>query len=599
MKVALKIHSFLSTRKKKVLFLILILVLVNTVLYVNTLKYDFLKDDFPLIVNNQRIKNFDSFLSSLSSQFFTFPDNVYLNYWRPMTLFTFYLDYHFYGLNPAGFHLTNIILNVLCSLAVFFIFTLIFSREYFSFFIAILFSAHPAHVGVVSWISGRTDMLGTLFLLSALILLILFFSGKERKRSLYILSFFFFFAGLLSKESVLIFPLIATILVPLIFFLKKGLFKINIGRALFYTIPFWVGDGLFLILHNKFSGNQGILTDIFSVNITTVLKAIGAYTKMIVFPFFKTPYFSMSDINIYPISYLLFSLIGISLIVFIFIKKEKFPMTIFSTLLVIYMLPVINPDMVPSYPKIALRFVYLPVVFTGTFMLEAIFCARKRSLRILLIFFLIIMSTFWFVRSVGLQRFFEDQESYYNEINGLTAYHENDSSLLLPLALNKAQKGKINEALQYIERALKFNKNDKWKDIRETGNMLKANLLIASGKRVEGKLLAEKINRETKEKEIKYFSYLVLAKYYEKEGELEQSLRLMNKAVEISETPDINFRIAVVLWKSGRINDALIHVDKAVAKVPSNKIYRRLQTALERIIITSPGYGEKIRNKFE
>ncbi len=164
----------MSINKKKTFFFIAALIALNVFLYLNTIHYDFLKDDYRLIVENPRVKDFNTFIGSIGSKFFSFPDYPYLHYWRPISLFSFYIDYKLHGLDPSGYHMTNIILNTLNALLVFFIFFTAFQKIEYAFFVSLFFSIHPSHVEAVSWISGRTDLLGAFFILAAILSFILF-----------------------------------------------------------------------------------------------------------------------------------------------------------------------------------------------------------------------------------------------------------------------------------------------------------------------------------------------------------------------------------------------------------------------------------------
>ncbi len=567
--------------KKRVSVLILILIIFNTLLYINTTGFDFLKDDYQLIVNNSRIKNFDSFINSVNTPFFSFPDHPYLRYWRPVTLFSFFIDYKIYGLNPAGFHLTNIIINTFCILIIFAIFILISGRDIFSFLIALFFSAHPSHAEVVSWISGRTDLLSSLFILLALFSFIYFITDKKRKVLYYFAAIIFFFFGLLSKENTIMFPLIASLTVPAIEFLNKKMRKISIGNFLSLTIPFWIIDIGYLFFHSRFSGIEGTLSEIIPYDITVVIKSIGVYGKMILFPFSNTPYFEMSLLENNSTFFYIFFLISLSLSVYIFINREKYPNTLFSALFLLLIIPVINPDIIPSYPQIALRFVYIPVLILGTFLVEMSSMIKNKQIKRTFLVFMLGVFCLMTYKSVGYTIFFKNQNSYYNDLNGLTAYHASDPSLLLPLALSTAQNGNIGKALSLTNRALQNNKGKKWFDAYENGNLLKANLLIASGKLEDGKKIAERIKKITTKKEVKYFSNLIIAKYYEKIELYDEALSFLNFSKEIADTHDINFRIALILWKKGSAITALIYAKKALSQDPSNTMYIRLVTALK------------------
>ncbi|UCH93286.1 MAG: hypothetical protein JSV88_23820, partial [Candidatus Aminicenantes bacterium] len=183
----LKFRSFaFDSKKKKILLMIVTLVALNLLLYINTINHDFLKDDFRLIVENPRIKDFQSFLNSIGSKFFAFPDFPYLHYWRPMCLFSFYIDYQLWGLKPSGFHLFNILINTFNALLIFLVLYILINKIHYAFLGSLFFSIHPSHVEAVSWISGRTDLLAAFFILLAILFFILFL--KKRTVLFYVLT---------------------------------------------------------------------------------------------------------------------------------------------------------------------------------------------------------------------------------------------------------------------------------------------------------------------------------------------------------------------------------------------------------------------------
>jgi predicted membrane-bound mannosyltransferase len=93
----------------------------------------------------------------------------------------------------------------------FLIFYFITTKLSYSFFIALFFSIHPSHVEAVSWVSGRTDLLASLFIFSAMLFFILFI--KKERIIFYFISTLCFIAALLSKENAVLFPLTATALI--------------------------------------------------------------------------------------------------------------------------------------------------------------------------------------------------------------------------------------------------------------------------------------------------------------------------------------------------------------------------------------------------
>jgi tetratricopeptide (TPR) repeat protein len=579
----LKSKSFaFDSDKKKIALMIVVLLGLNIILYINTVSYDFLKDDFRLIVENPRVKDFQSFMNSLGSKFFAFPDFPYLHYWRPLTLFSFYADYQLWGVNPSGYHLFNILINAANGLLVFLVIYVLFKQIHYAFLGSLFFSIHPCHVEAVSWISGRTDLLAAFFIFTAVLFFILFL--KKRKIPLYVLTAFFFILALLSKENSALFPLLA---VGLVFMVPvkdrtdrtngtNGTDRtdrpdrINWKRGVLLTIPFWMVDFGYVVVHNRFSGVQGVVENFSFKDIFIIIKTIGAYTKVILTPFFPTPHFSMHHFDGNHPEYLVYFVAAVGILVFMWLNREKYKYSLYSLLFFIFLLPVLDPEIVPSYPKIVIRFAYIPALFAGIFFLDTIRFFRNKRLKGIFTGLLVFVGVVWAVEAFTFQDYYKDQHHHYN---GLTQYYPEDCSLLLPRALITAQDGDFQKALELVNHALEVNDKDRWLDISEMGGLLKANLLVITGDYEKGKSLAEKILGDTSKDEMKYFGYIVLSRYHDKTANLPAALDMLKKAGNIGETADLFFRTALVYAKMNHFSRALHYVDKAIDLNPAIKKY--------------------------
>jgi len=140
--------------------------------YLQALHYPFVNDDTVYIVENFKLAGLQS---TELWRLFIEPYNRYeflplrdLSYWFDITLF---------GLTPAAFRTHNIILYLLCLPLVYG--TALAAWRYFrpadaasapwaAAAVTALFALHPSHAEAVVWISGRKDVLSTLFSLLAL-----------------------------------------------------------------------------------------------------------------------------------------------------------------------------------------------------------------------------------------------------------------------------------------------------------------------------------------------------------------------------------------------------------------------------------------------
>jgi tetratricopeptide (TPR) repeat protein len=216
---------------KKTIFIIL-LFLAAFVVYFNSLFNDFVFDDKALIVYNPAIKS-AKFLPQI------FQKDIYVNFlqnspaqaasfvYRPLQLLSYYLDYKIWGLNPIGFHLTNLVLHLLNAVLLFYLLFALFSDFRISALASVLFLLHPLQTSVVSYIAGRADLLSFLFMLLAMFSFLKFVQAKNIK--FYVLSLICALLALLSREN----ALILFVFILLIIFIQKVKF-----RQYFLVLPY-------------------------------------------------------------------------------------------------------------------------------------------------------------------------------------------------------------------------------------------------------------------------------------------------------------------------------------------------------------------------
>jgi tetratricopeptide (TPR) repeat protein len=130
-------------------------------------------------------------------------------FYRPVLMSSFSLDYNSWGLDPFGYHLSNILLHLANALLVYVLIRLIFRRKTLAFLTAALFVLHPVQTEAVTYISGRADPLAAFFCLLSLYFFITYVNYGRFRRKLYFgISVLSFLLALLTKESAAIFPFI-------------------------------------------------------------------------------------------------------------------------------------------------------------------------------------------------------------------------------------------------------------------------------------------------------------------------------------------------------------------------------------------------------
>src|ERR1017187_1023014 len=90
-------------------------------------------------------------------------NHVHSTNWHPLTWISHMLDCQFYGLNPGGHHLTNILLHIVAAILLFLILRQMTGFLWRSAFVAAVFAIHPLRVGSVAWGAARKDVLSAFF----------------------------------------------------------------------------------------------------------------------------------------------------------------------------------------------------------------------------------------------------------------------------------------------------------------------------------------------------------------------------------------------------------------------------------------------------
>jgi protein O-mannosyl-transferase len=136
--------------------------------------------------------------------------------WHPLTWVSHILDCQVYGLEPAGHHMTNLLLHMCNSIMLFLLLNGLTGALWRSAFVAAMFALHPLRVESVVWISERKDVLSTFFWMLTVAAYARYaeeFKVKGSKfKVFYILGLAFFACALMSKPMVVTLPFVLLLL---------------------------------------------------------------------------------------------------------------------------------------------------------------------------------------------------------------------------------------------------------------------------------------------------------------------------------------------------------------------------------------------------
>lgn len=457
------------------LYCYLIIAVVTFVVYYNSLSNEFVFDDESVIVNNQSIRTTDNL-----SKFFTAEDGFHKvigRYYRPVVSASYALDFSIWGLNPYGFHLTNLIIHILSCFLLFKILTLLFlrykHRNLFSLFATLIFAVHPIHTEAVSWVSGRTDSMVTMFFLASFLFYVEYvkefvhtkeehsLQAIESKNQLYlILSLVFYGLGLLTKEMIITMPVI--ILLFDFVYRKKNLdyFKKNIvGYALFFAVTI-----IYLILRYE------LLKDIpervkylyfygqdLTVVIGTMIKTVPVYFRLLIAPFGLLYHYNgviqdartMFDVGV--VLSILFTAILIYLSI-VFYKKDSI-VSFCILFFLVTLIPVMN--IIPTMNLMAERFLYLTSVCLSLLICHiTLLGSAKRDSKIMNVGLIIIIIAFSYL-TYTRNAVWKNNDTLYS-----SAKDVNGTVLLVNYGNIYANASKYDEASALYRKALNIRDNN-------------------------------------------------------------------------------------------------------------------------------------------
>lgn len=259
--------------------------------YLNSFYGEFVFDDAISIEDNLAIKNFKYFKDLGLTGYL----KDAINGARPLTNFTFAINYLIGNFNPFGYHLGNFLIHLANS---FLVYLLIYKTlrlpsspykedaHWISFLTTIFFSLHPIQTGAVSYISQRAEILCSFFYLLGLLFFIRGLSDVSLKSHLsYIAGIICLLLGLGSKDIIITLPIVLSIY--WFYFLRdlpnKKIQAVKIGFLIFPTL-LAIAYRIYTI-KNDTSGRIGFGLEFSSYDyLLTQFRVISKYISLLFLP---------------------------------------------------------------------------------------------------------------------------------------------------------------------------------------------------------------------------------------------------------------------------------------------------------------------------
>ncbi len=155
----------------------IVLPLIIFVLYLKLMTFNLVGfgDSIIIVDNYERISDFSNLVGEFSS---TYPGTTD---YKPLTMFSFYINAAFSGSNIYSYHVLNLILLSLTGIYIFKVSDKIFMNRSLSFLFSIIFLIHPLLAGANSLITSRSNILMLLFGVIALFNTVYYSDIKETR----------------------------------------------------------------------------------------------------------------------------------------------------------------------------------------------------------------------------------------------------------------------------------------------------------------------------------------------------------------------------------------------------------------------------------
>jgi tetratricopeptide (TPR) repeat protein len=580
-----------KTSVKKIVISSIFIFSINVFVFLPALRNHFVWDDYKYVYENTKIQSLN--VQSLNWMLTSF----HASNWHPLTWLSHALDYTYWGLNPRGHHLTNIIVHGLNALLVFFLVMRIMLASQkvegnspssnlprsgwgqslsVAGITALLFGLHPLRVESVAWIAERKDLLCAFFFFLTLLCYISYrYSASKKNRwRWFILSLLLFFMALMSKPMAVTLPF--TLLLLDFYPLRRYQisFRNNLS-VLLEKIPFIslsIASSIITIMAQ--SAGKSIKSFEYlpiDLRLLNAAHSLVFYLQKMIWPLELVPFYPFhADVSLFNLRFIIASILILAITgvcVFMITRKHYLLFAVWSYY-VITLLPVLGIIQVGSQSA-ADRYTYLPSI--SIFLLAGIgvdwiwrkisLTRFKRVLRGALLggtgTILVLLSSL----TINQIKIWRDSEIFWRYI--ISAFPTTFPEAYTELGVVYVKSGRLDEAIELYERALAINPFDA---------KTYANLGSAYGRKG---MWDEAISACVKALAVDPTHAIVgvysnLGLIYDKKGNVDEAISQYKKAIALDPfLAEVHYNLGLAYAKKGEIDEAIAAFKKALAVKPN------------------------------
>ena len=512
--------------------------------------------------------------------------------WHPLTMMSHMLDCQWYGLNPGGHHLTNVLLHTASVILLFLVLRRMTGFPWRSAFVAAVFAIHPLRVESVAWVAERKDVLSGLFFMLTLWAYTRYVASDRwqvtrtdsaSSRVTQFVSFFyclvllFFTLGLMCKSMLVTLPLVLLLLdywplgrlsgvkwqVPGEKQGKPSTFNSQLSTLLLEKLPL-IGLAVASCVVTIFAQQEALQSfDKFSLPLRmgNALISCAAYLDQMFWPSGLAVLYPLTSgsVGVSGVVLSLVLLAGISTGVFILRRRHPYFLTGWLWYLIMLM-PVIGIIQVGGQAR-ADRYTYLPQI--GLYLLLtwalAELCAGWRHRRVVLGGGSAIILAVLMICTYEQTSYWRNSESLWTHTLACTSdndvAHDNFGNFLIG-------EGRADEAITHYQKAVQINP----KNVEAHYNL--GNVLIKEGSVDEAITYYQKalqINPDYAQAHNNLGNALL------QKGNVDEAIVHFQKALQISpHFAEAHYNFGNVLLHKGRVDEAITHFQTALQIRPDN-----------------------------
>lgn len=366
-----------ARRTRRIALAALAVFVFASALYLPSLRNGFVWDDVQLVENpGVRTLDWPTVKRVFSTNYWQATE-VTSGLYRPLTALSLHADYQLHGSKPAGFHLTNVLINAAASALVFLVVLEMFAALDMALIAALFFAAFPMHTENGAWVSGRTDLIATLFMLASLWC---YAHWRSRGRPAALAGMLVFFGvALMGKEIAVVLP--AVIAVAEILPLQHERTRSGRMTGAVATGAMFVVAALYFVLRHHVLGSAVSHFHRFTTGAVQAaalsFSIVAHYAYKLVFPFRLN---AESDFPPPATLWNVHTLVGIAIVAaacFALYRWRRHSAFVFGMAVIGFGLaPVLN--VLPVNQVLAERFLYFPSVGYSLLVALAVLALRRR-----------------------------------------------------------------------------------------------------------------------------------------------------------------------------------------------------------------------------